>query len=850
MELEQENFSHNLSNTGRKDWHIGELLSKPGLKVVVHVSLLLAIAVAIPSIIATHADAQTSFTFNGSGWGHRLGLSQYGAYGQALEGASWGEIIHHYYGAEVQAVSTTLPSIVRVGIAQNQSGADISGSGSYVIGAGEARWAAGTGTWKIRPESSGMRLESPGGESWSIATNSVWIAGYEERGTVITIGQVGREYGRGWIDVIRKSNSTVNIVVETSYDKYLYGLGEMPSSWPPAALQAQAIAARTYAYYKHVTSGDRRAGCDCTVYGSTIDQAYVGWSKESGVSGSDWVAAVDYTSGVAILSAGRPILALYHSSSGGRTEAKEDVWGGSSLHYLQPMPDPWSNRSPHASWTVTFTSRELGRHLGLDEVFSVDISSRTMGGGVASAIVTGSRAGRSVTRTYSGTDFRTLLGLRSTMVYTGRPRGFDQWLLLLNPQESAVRTSISFERSGSLPVVRSFSLPARSRTTVKVNDHVSRGEVSIRVTASAPIVAERALYFVHGEWSGGASGEGARSPSLEWVLAEGYQGRSFDTYIEVYNPQIQPANATVEFLLEGGANKILPITVPARGRITLPAFGVAGLNQKSFSVRVRSDRPVVAERSSYFKYMSPSGWGSMEGGSASLGVERARTNWSLAEGHSGPGFDTWTLVANPGPVAASVTAKYLTDDGRAIVQNFEIPPYSRHTTNARSIPGLEGHSHSVQISSSAPVVAERAMYFRYRQLSDGHTAQAASNPETRWFLAEGHAGPGFDTWILISNSSTQRAAVKVTVLTEDGQSIVREIMVAPGSRRTINLYGLVGPVSASTIVESINGVGIVVERASYFSYDSHRGWKAQGGSSSMGVSESSTSWFFAEGYLS
>lgn len=826
-------------------------MRRPVFRAITHIVLAVLFAAGLTLVRAPLVGAAGSFTFAGSGWGHRLGLSQYGSYGQALEGRNWGQIIHSYYGSGVGAIPTSLPGTVRVGIAQNQASTDISGSGgAYTIGAGDLRWQATSGTWKIKPTTAGMRVTAPGGSSWEVGAGSVWVSGFEESGTVITLGQNGKRYGRGWIDVVRKSSATVNIVVETTYDKYLYGLGEMPSSWPAAALQAQAVAARTYAYYKHATVGDRRSSCDCTVYASTLDQVYVGWDKESGSYGSSWVAAVDYTSTITILSSGAPILALYHSSSGGRTDANEDAWGGSALHYLRPMPDPWSRYSPHASWISTFTSRDLGARVGLDDVSFVDLSERTMGGGVAKAVVHGTLGGKSATKTLSGTDFRSVLGLRSTMVDVSRPRGFDQWLLLLNPNDSAVAATVTFERAGMQPVSSSYTLAAKSRTTIKVNNFVSPGDISVKVTTSEPIVAERALYFVYGSWDGGATSEGAATPRNTWILAEGYQGRSFDSFVVVYNPQSQQSAATIDFLLEGGGVISVPVTVPAKGRITLPVYGVAGLHLASFSIRVQADRPVVAERSSYFKYKSPAGWGSAMGGSAAIGESQARTSWALAEGHSGPNFDTWTLVANPGSSPVNVTATYLTDDGRNLTQQFQVPANARQTTLARSVPGLAGHSHSVHIESSGPVVAERAMYFKYGNVTDGHSAQATPAPAARWYLAEGYAGPGFDTWVLVSNPNSQTATVKVSVLLDGGGSIVREISVAAGSRHTLNLRDLVGPVSASTIVESTNGVGIVAERASYFVYQSGRGWTAEGGSNSMGVSEPSSTWYFAEGYLS
>jgi SpoIID/LytB domain protein len=138
---------------------------------------------------------------------------------------------------------------------------------------------------------------------------------------------------------------------------YLYGLGEMPSSWPPAALRAQAIAGRTYAYRKVLISGEHRDPCDCAVYDSTLDQAYIGDAKRTG-SGpywSRWKGAVDGTGANVIFYAGKPIAALYSASSGGHTESNENVWGGTPIPYLRGVPD-WPDgvsANPYHRWTVT-----------------------------------------------------------------------------------------------------------------------------------------------------------------------------------------------------------------------------------------------------------------------------------------------------------------------------------------------------------------------------------------------------------------------------------------------------------------------------------------------------------------
>jgi SpoIID/LytB domain protein len=149
--------------------------------------------------------------------------------------------------------------------------------------------------------------------------------------------------------------------------KYLYGLGEVPSSWPQATLRAQAIAGRTYALEKIRRSGQHRYPCSCAVYDSTLDQAYIGDAKRtgSGVYWDDWKRAVDRTRSRVILFRGDPIQALYSSSSGGHTENNENVWGGAAIPYLRGVGDGPDRVSanPNHTWSVSMRWRTFENKL-------------------------------------------------------------------------------------------------------------------------------------------------------------------------------------------------------------------------------------------------------------------------------------------------------------------------------------------------------------------------------------------------------------------------------------------------------------------------------------------------------
>lgn len=178
-----------------------------------------------------------------------------------------------------------------------------------------------------------------------------------------------------------------------------------------------------------------------------------------------------------------------------------------------------------------------------------------------------------------------------------------------------------------------------------------------------------------------------------------------------------------------------------------------------------------------------------------------------------------------------------------------MPPMSRKTTLAESLPGLSGRAHSTRVQASGPVAAERASYFDYKGYQDGHTAPSVPGPGRLWYLPEGYTGPGFDTWVLLSNPGASEASVRLTFYREGQPSTERVVYVAPRSRASINLRPLVGEVGVSTKVESINGVPVVAERATYFNYTSANGWSAGGGSDSVGAQSAARVWYFAEGYV-
>ena len=346
--------------------------------------LFFFVAALAVAAVAAPAQAKTRVIIKGGGWGHGIGMSQYGAYGRALRGDSAEQILEHYYSGS--SLSKRDQSQIRVGLLQGQTVVNVtpkkfSADGGLMVFKEEGvpgRLTKGrpgdsfriepSGTGGMRVYKNGDRVKRNGRAVFGSAQTDILVR-YEKQGTLAHVDDKNTSYAYGRLEFSTYQSSScgsgfcLRLVVQLSMQKYLYGLGEVPSSWPQASLRSQAIAGRTYAFEKIKRLGQNRSPCACAVYDSVIDQAYIGDSKRTG-SGSywdDWKEAVNQTKDQVILYQGDPIQALYSSSSGGHTEHNENVWGGTPLPYLRGVSDGPDDvdANPNHSWRVTMTWSEL-----------------------------------------------------------------------------------------------------------------------------------------------------------------------------------------------------------------------------------------------------------------------------------------------------------------------------------------------------------------------------------------------------------------------------------------------------------------------------------------------------------
>lgn len=385
-------------------------------------------------LLATPAGADKSFTFNGSGRGHGIGMPQYGAYGLARKGWKAPRIVRYFYnGVRVQKRPPP-KGRYRVGLLQNRPVVTLTATaGRFIL-----RLQDGTVIDRV-PQGETRRVRITPGERYRVKDGKTTVGGHawggpanplsvrRRGGGVVRVTQWGHSIGRGFLKFPIVGPRRGHLVAVVKPEPYLYGLGEVPSSWPQAVLQAQAIAARTYAF--RVISGSSRAGCACDILGDVRDQNYTGWDKEAGTAGDRWVKAVNATDRKIALHKGEPISTFYSAASGGYTENVENVWGGTPQPYLKGKCDMGDNVSsnPYRTWSVTMSGSQiaakLGKPNGMVRAIRIKVLERGVSGRIVDARIVGKKGNGTTVRTrHSGWDLRVALGLYESRFWVNQNR--------------------------------------------------------------------------------------------------------------------------------------------------------------------------------------------------------------------------------------------------------------------------------------------------------------------------------------------------------------------------------------------------------------------------------------------
>jgi len=379
-------------------------------------------AVCCAFVGAAPAGAVTRLVVTGKGWGHGVGMSQWGAYGYARHGWSYRQILAHYYPGTTIGQAPALD--VRVLLGSGQPSASLGCAGGIRVSDRTGRtYALDPGTYSL-----GSGLKLPVGHKRVKVRAGLH---HHERYAVVPVKRVLRSpvvfdcpsaplvwdgnayHGRL---AVRSNGRRLSVVNTVPLDEYVQGVvgGEMPHKWNLAALEAQAVAARSYAL------ATLKPNNHFDLFSDTRSQVYGGIAYET--PGIDF--AVRRTAGKIVMWNGHAALTFFFSSSGGRTANVNDVWPQyGDVPYLRSVSDPYDVVSPHHSWgPFTFDAARLARRLHIP-VGPVRVT-HTADGRVASVSI-GSRV-------ISGSTFEAKLGLDST------------WFTLGSLSLTAARSSVVF----------------------------------------------------------------------------------------------------------------------------------------------------------------------------------------------------------------------------------------------------------------------------------------------------------------------------------------------------------------------------------------------------------------------
>ncbi len=365
---------------------------------------VLATTLLLLALACGTASAASKFTIRGAGFGHGVGMSQYGAYGYAQHGADYRSILGHYYTGTAIG-SAEAGRTVRVLLQSTNGYAAFTGANR----AGRRRLAPAK-TYLVRRRGAAVQLLSA--RKKKLGTYSTLLRVTGPGNQVILKGRAGngRTGGayRGALELRAGVISGVDAVNAVALDEYVAGVVpvESPASWPAEALKAQAVAARTYA----ITTA--KPGASFDQYSDTRSQVYGGVGAEQ-PSTND---AVTQTSGQVVTYQGQPVVTFFFSTSGGRTEDVENTpLGTAPKPWLKSVDDPYDDTSPKHRWgPIQLTLKQAGRKLGSlvkGDFQGIEVVTRGRSPRIVAADVIGS-GGR--TRT-TGAQLRSRFGL------------FDSW---------------------------------------------------------------------------------------------------------------------------------------------------------------------------------------------------------------------------------------------------------------------------------------------------------------------------------------------------------------------------------------------------------------------------------------
>jgi kumamolisin len=440
---------------------------------------------------------------------------------------------------------------------------------------------------------------------------------------------------------------------------------------------------------------------------------------------------------------------------------------------------------------------------------------------------------------------------------------YKEYLTILNPSTTPATVNVQYFFQGKAPISTSHTVAANVRFTISVNNDLGVAPTagllihSTIVTSIAangnpavPIVVERPMYFIaHGVASGtdvvGANGTGT---SFYFAASDTRQTSSakVQEVIAILNPGSTAANVTVNYYSAGQLAKSDTLMVPAQQRGTInPSF------HGQAAIQVLSDQPIVVERTEYFSGNVPNAGGQTTGAATTMGVVAQNTDWLFAEGYTGHNFQENLVLSNfasSGSATATIKLEY-TNGTVQTISNVAVAARSEvifDVNNANAHPNCTpggnpsctvSNSVSIEVTSNAPIVAERVQYFHYVQQGhpvsgmDDVVGQSGPASQSVYSFAEGQTGTNFDDWLTLQNPNNSSVVVAVTIFA-DSTIVQKELTLPAHSRTSILINNIVNPLvvaypnpggnTTSLGVQSFGGP-VVAERPLYFYFSGTTG---------------------------
>jgi uncharacterized repeat protein (TIGR01451 family) len=378
---------------------------------------------------------------------------------------------------------------------------------------------------------------------------------------------------------------------------------------------------------------------------------------------------------------------------------------------------------------------------------------------------------------------------------------FDTRIAILNTSSTPALVLTRFQRGDGM-IIRDYRVvPPEHRATIDVEGiaGLEAAEFSTLIEADVPVAADRTMTWDSTGYGSHAERGILAGTATRWYFAEGATLGKFNLFYLIQNPNTQPAQVRVIYLLPSGPPLVKEYAVAPQSRFNIwvndegrtdPTLSRLVNAELSAVLESINGVPIIAERAMYLDQPGrPFG-----AGHESAGVTAPSTRWFLAEGATGTYFDEFILIANPQPANAAVQADFLLADGQVITKTYTVAGNTRFNIWVDlEDPRLADAAVSTRITSTngVPIIVERSMWWpgpTSDTWQEAHNSPGDTTTGTEWAMADGEVGGArhTETYVLIANTSTFAGKALVTLIFEDGtDSISRVFPLAADSRTSI-----------------------------------------------------------------